>query len=265
MATIKKITSILTGTLIVASSILATNSARADTTTILNFDTQFDGTPITTGDGTKVNETQLFQGYGVELGTNNPNNRPLVLFNSNCGPDFGTQCTGGDPDLASGPSFGSEAQGNVLIIQERNNLTIPDDDADGGIFEFDFTDKSGVTFDKVGVLDLDEGVNPIFKFFQEKDGVETTTVFNVGDVGLGVTLLNPSNPGDNSLREYDFSALTLSNVKRLEVELDDVSGAIAYLQYQRSQEVPEPTTILSLIAVGGLGLLTKKKSMINKA
>ncbi len=259
MASIQTITSVLAGSLIVALSIFTTSSAKADTTTILNFDTQFDGTPVATGDGTKVNETQLFQGYGVELGTTNPNNNPLVLFNSNCGPDFGTICTGGDPDLASGPSFGSEAQGNVLIIQERKNLTIPDDDTDGGVFEFEFTDKSGVTFDKIGILDLDEGVAPIFKFFQEKDGVETSTVFNVGDVGLGVTLLNPSNPDDNSLREYDFSALTLSNVKRLEVELDDVSGAIAYLQYQRSQEVPEPTTILSFMAVGGLGFLAKKK------
>lgn len=263
MVTIGKITSILAGSLIVASSIFAANSVKAQTT-ILNFDTQFDGTPIPTGDGTKVNETQLFTGYGVELGTTNPNNRPLLLFNSNCGPDFpGTPCTGGDPDLASGPSFGSDPQGNVLIIQERNNLNIPDDDADGGTFEFDFTDEEGVTFDKIGILDLDENVDPIFTVFQEKDGVETSTVFNVGDVGLGVTLLNPSNPGDNSLREYDFSALTLENVKRLEVELDDVSGAIAYLQYKRSQEVPEPGTVLSLIAVGGLGLLAKKKSCLS--
>ena len=85
-----------------------------------------------------------WQDYGLTLSVESNRRRkdgsrdslPLRLFNSSC---LGSSCTGGDDDLATGDFFGSEDQGNVLIIQEdnsrrrnRNDLGAPDDDARGG-------------------------------------------------------------------------------------------------------------------------------------
>jgi hypothetical protein len=60
--------------------------------------------------------TTAYDGFGVTISSTGS----LSLFNSSCGPDFGTTCSGGDDDLGTGASFGTEPQGNVLVIQDPN-------------------------------------------------------------------------------------------------------------------------------------------------
>ena len=94
-----------------------------------------------------------------------------LTYNSNCisknNPNkavsldgFTNKCTGGDKDLATGKgkykkngkwyTYESEAQGQVLIVQENNNS--PDDLAGGAKITFDFTDELGVNFHDIGLL-----------------------------------------------------------------------------------------------------------------
>ncbi|MDY7015735.1 MAG: PEP-CTERM sorting domain-containing protein [Cyanobacteriota bacterium] len=248
MLNLQKIASLATGTAMLALGMLSATPARS-ATMVLDFETGNGLLPP--GQGQIINGAGLFTDFGVTIGTTNPNNNPLLLFNSNCGPDFpGVPCTGNDGDLASGPSFGTAPQGNVLIIQNDGSaITNPNDDPDGGTIEFSF--DSPVTFKSANILDLDEGVGPIsFKFFFEGDPVGQ--IINPTDIELlGDTT------GDNSLREFKFN--NLKNVKRVDVTLNDVSGAIGSLTYAL-QEVPEPASVMGLLAVGILGVLKRKQS-----
>ena len=242
--------------LLVLGSVSA-NSARA---AILNFETDDDGNALVAGDGTIISDQ--WADWGVNL-SNEEGNRPLILFNSSCGPDFlGVSCTGGDTDLASGPSFGTAPLGNVLIVQESANLNIPDDNASGGLITFTF-DKA-VSIDTVGILDFDElkdsrGEGYIRAFTDDTNFIELA-------MSSDGTLLNEGFPGDNSLREYDFG---LTGVTKLEVDFSG-SGAVAYLDFtsietnpnEDPEEVPEPASILGLLAIaafGATGVLKRQK------
>ncbi|MDA0269380.1 MAG: hypothetical protein O3A14_21090 [Cyanobacteria bacterium] len=91
---------------------------------------------------------------------------PLRLFDSDCVAQVTSgnplpKCTGGDNDLATGSAFGTDPQGNVLIIQEdnsnrrdRDNLGAPDDDVYGGIITFLF--DQAVSLNSFGFLDFDD-------------------------------------------------------------------------------------------------------------
>ncbi|MGF1461289.1 MAG: hypothetical protein ACFBSG_19955 [Leptolyngbyaceae cyanobacterium] len=243
---------ILTAATLGLGFVMAVAPANAQTT-ILDFDTGNGLQPPGSGQ-TIGGSTQPFTDFGVTIETDNPNNNPLLLFNSNCGPDFpSTSCTGGDPDLATGqPSFGTDPQGNVLIIQENDDLTDPDDDADGGTFQFSFIDP--VEFLNATILDLDENVAPIFEFSFESGSSQTVSASSVDLLG--------SESGDNSLRQYNFSGLT--GVTGLNLTLDDVSGAVASLTYERPEtpSIPEPMSALAIFTVGAVaaGAASKKKS-----
>jgi hypothetical protein len=167
---------------------------------------------------------------------------PLRLFDSNCVAQVTSgnplpKCTGGDTDFATGSAFGTDPQGNVLIIQEdnshrsRNNGTMgaPDDDARGGIITFLF--DQAVSLDSFGFLDFDDkdrGEGYIYAY-TGTDDTEAAVTFNLSDLSY---LVDMDFQGDNSLREFDgFGDATYS---RLEVQYPG-SGAITHLQY--TQEV----------------------------
>lgn len=220
------------------SFLLAGGSAMAAT---LDFDTQNGNTGIGAGNITG-NE---FTDFGVTISSA----KQLALFNSNCGADFDNSCktTGTDKDLATGPQFGTAPQGNVLILNGGTNAK-PNDDASGGTFRFDF--EQAVTFDAVSLLDLDE----------KKAEDKVTFTFSFADLtvqtftGLSGTLLNPSFPGDNSLRTFAFG---LEDVTRLDIGFKNVSGAVASLDYA---PVPLPAgLVLILTGMGALGLASRTR------
>ncbi|MEM7552993.1 MAG: PEP-CTERM sorting domain-containing protein, partial [Cyanobacteria bacterium P01_A01_bin.84] len=240
-----------------------------------------------TGTGQIINGAGLFEKDGLRLSTKEGTN-PLLLFNSDCKGKTGSRaCTGGDDDLATGASYGTQNQGNVLIIQENisknknqtNNIYNPDDKVKG-TFVFDFTDSEGVLFESISLLDLDESHRPKFtlkyvdgtrRLFQYKNNKWKTKSFgdssqndfkswrrltndHDGNSDFAVTLDNKEvngklYKGDNSLRTYNFNKFN-AQVAKMEMWLPG-SGAVTGLEYKRAKrKVPEPLGAI------GLGLAT---------
>ena len=179
--------------------------------------------------------------YGVNISVDSNRNlkgdkqasRPLRLFDSNCSTQGSNQCSGGDDDLATGDAFGTEEQGNVLIIQEdnskrqdRSNLGNPDDDARGGTITFHF--EQAIKDLKLGFLDFDDRDRGegFIRFYTGIDDTEAAMTFNLSSVEA---LVNPGFTGDNSLRI--FASLDMA-IQRLEVEYPG-SGAITHLEYSQ--------------------------------
>ncbi|NER38710.1 MAG: PEP-CTERM sorting domain-containing protein [Oscillatoria sp. SIO1A7] len=215
----------------------------------VNFDTDAAGNPLSAG--TKI--SNQWQDYGLTISNADPdpNSLDLMLFNSNCiasGPD--KNCSGDDGDLATGPSFGTAPQGNVLIISEDGDSSDPDDNAGGGTIIFSFTEA--VSLDKLAILDLDEPRQGYIRAFNA-DGLAQEYRMSEG------TLVNPAHPGNNSLREYDFSGLDPESITSLEVAFPG-SGAVSYLEFTGpSEEVPEPLTVLGLVTSGGFLAAARQK------
>lgn len=216
----------------------------------VNFDTDAAGNPLSAG----TNISNQWQDYGLTISNadTDPNALDLMLFNSNCGPDFGIACSGGDTDLATGPFFGTAPQGNVLIISEDGDSSNPDDNANGGTITFSFTDA--VSLNQLAILDFDDqdrGEGYIRAF--TVDGLAGEYKMSEGN------LLNPAYPGNNSIREYDFSGLAPESITSLEVVFPG-SGAVSYLAFTGpSEEVPEPLTVLGLVTSGGFLAAARQK------
>lgn len=271
----------------------------------INFD---EGLAGTAGDGTLITD-QYKQDYGVTF--DSVNNRTtdygLVLYDSNCvgksgwrgvsEDGFTNVCSGGDRDLATGRGkyyhnntwydYDTEAQGNLLILQENADYFDPDDDAKGGevLLEFNTVDDGntffaeGVTFDKFGFADLDEEIirNKKLSFtFEYVDSSRNPFVIDdtnyadyIEDVILSVDWNGNLLEGDNSLREYTFKNDdgTFDGVKEVKVEYNNVSGAIAYFEYLESQpeeevpiDIPEPGVAIALAAVALGGVKLRRKA-----
>lgn len=211
-----------------------------------------------------------WENWGLDIdATRNGEAQSLTLFDTDCS---GKSCSGGDSDLATGDKYGTESQGNVLIIQENNKMkdglfTNPDDHAKGGTVSFDFSNNPDsnvyedlVQLNTIALLDLDDkasGFPTLTAYYLNDDGQEAMKTLTLSDYekgNEGVTLVS-DNPGDNSMWEFDFGGL--NNVMRLDVSLPS-SGAVAYLEYEQyeqapTQEVPEPGVALGLLALGAFG------------
>ncbi|MEM1362450.1 MAG: VPLPA-CTERM sorting domain-containing protein [Pseudomonadota bacterium] len=194
----------------------------------------------------------------TDLGVTLSSNKQLALFNSNCGPDHGNTCNsvGTDSDLATGASFDSTPEGQILIINSGSNAN-PNDDRRGGIFSFDFTDP--VTFQNIRILDLDEHAfyNKLTLTFTYGDGSSEAFSGNA-DLAGRTTLLNPNFAGDNSVRDVSFG---LGNVTEVDVRFNNMSGAIASIQYDRATApVPLPSSVYMLAAgLGGLAYMRHRR------
>jgi hypothetical protein len=265
----------------------------------INFD---EGLTGTAGDGTLITN-QYKENYGVTF--NSKNNRStdygLVLYDANCVGKSGWRgvsedgftdvCSGGDRDLATGKGkyyqnsrwydYDTEAQGNVLILQENSDYFDPDDDAKGGEISLNFNTQvdnnnlffeNGVTFEKFGFVDLDEAIirNKKLSFtFEYADTTRNPFIIDdtnytsyIEETLLSVDWDGNALEGDNSLREYSFKNDDgkFDGVKDVKVEYNNVSGAVAYFEYVESQpveevpvDIPEPgmTMALAAFVLGG--------------
>lgn len=209
---------------LIVAAIAGTAWAQAAPVSI-DFDTNAAGEPLAAGVGFAGDE---YLALGVLISTRETAS-PLNLFDTQ-------KPTGGDPDLATGAAFGTPELGNVLILQDvgDNPISVPDDDEAGGVFRFDFLDPFGVTALSLGVLDLDEGVVPAFT-------AELADGSAAGVTPAGVTLVNPSFPGNNSLRIFDI--VFDGPARALEVRLPRVSGAITGLTYVPAVPAPAVFTL----------------------
>ncbi|NEO21901.1 MULTISPECIES: PEP-CTERM sorting domain-containing protein [unclassified Moorena] len=237
----KKLSTLTLTAALVTLVTVGANPALADTY-LLDFEKDDAGNLLQAG--TKTNIGEQWAKFGVHITSNKGSNHPLRLFNSNCGPDFGITCSGGDADLATGPSFGTKPQGNVLIINENTNEE-PDDWAGGGIISFAF-DKP-VSLDYVTLIDIDENLNNTNGYLEAflKDGTTEKQSLTLGT--------------DNSLSTYDFSYLPEYSVTKLDIKLPG-SGAVSGIKFRDfpdppkpSKKVPEPTSTLGLLMLGAMG------------
>ncbi len=237
------------------------NPAEAATYTI-DFETDASGQPIKVGTGNKSDGngdliSDQWLDWGVSISAQrNGKPEPLLLFNSNC---LGESCTGDpDDDLATGEPFGTDPQGNVLIIQQNNNkLWDPNDDRNGGTISFDFM-NGGVNLDSITLLDVDDdfgrnGVDSIMFTAYFTDGTtQEIDIFSLPTSGPNsiVTQLS-SVTGDNSLYEFN---LGLSDVMKFDVTYPG-SGAIASIKWddEVTQDIPEPVSVIGLLAAGAIG------------
>ncbi|MEM6636191.1 MAG: VPLPA-CTERM sorting domain-containing protein [Pseudomonadota bacterium] len=171
----------------------------------------------------------------------------LALFNSSCdggpGNDSFPDCTGDDDDLASGDPYGTDPQGNVLIIQENGGE--PDDSAQGGSWLFSFL--APVTVTAVELLDLDRNPRGLSFDFAYEGGASSDDV-----APLSEQLLS-NDTGNNSLTRFTFEEF---NVVSLKINLYD-SGAVASVDFT---PVPLPAGLPLLVAgLGALGLMRRRK------
>lgn len=183
---------------------------------------------------------------GVTLSTTAANG--LALFNSNCGADFpGTPCTGGDGDLATGPTFGTVPQGLVLINWDGDTPDVGDDAA-GGAITFNFATPSFVN--EIALIDIDE--NPLqlgLSFLLTAGGVLSFT---------GADATSTIGSGDNSMTF--FTGLTSAPVSSLTLSFNSISGAVAYVD---ATPVPVPAALPLLAAALGLtGWLGRRRRSV---
>jgi len=125
----------------------------------------------------------------------------------NPGPGIGE---GGEPD-----SLGANCEplGNVLIIQEDNeNLSIPDDNVDGGVISFEFNKPSKIY--KMGLLDIN------YKSYLAVSTKDYTGKVAKKDVPIPML-------GDNS---YQTLVININNIIKLDLNLCR-SGGVAFLSF----------------------------------
>jgi hypothetical protein len=223
------VSAIFAGFLLVFGSFLPGPAGSAQAMTI-DFETDDNGAPLSPG---AFNGATAYDGFGVTISSTGGS---LSLFNSSCGPDFGTTCSGGDADLGTGASFGTQPQGNVLVIQDPG-IAEPGDSGDGGTITFDFANPTTLT--QVALLDNDNGSGIFLELFQQ--GVVLPTV------------VTPALGFDNLLQIIAFGAEGVGIIK-LVVNFPG-SGAIASVT-----TVPIPAALpLLLSALAWLGWVARRK------
>ncbi|MEL6311091.1 MAG: hypothetical protein AAFQ17_01795 [Pseudomonadota bacterium] len=221
---------------------------------------------------------------------------PLTLFNANCDPaDVGVfdTCTGGDPDLGTGPYFGTQERGLTLIAQERtfNGQGVPnanqdriagsgtpewwanpDDDFPNGydiVANFRTTDpdpndpndvffENGVTIDEIVLIDQEDTEDVTF-FATNLDGVRyqlDESWFRVTNIEVGTPNVaggGTANGADNDVLTVAFDFGT-TNLQAFEVVFTG-SGALEVIAFTASGNPVVPLPPAGFLMLGGLGLL----------
>lgn len=169
----------------------------------------------------------------TDQGNTSGNPRDLMIFNSNC---IGGGCSGGDSDLSTSSTINA---GNILIISEDNDMSDPDDSANGGIIITKF--DTNITFIEAVTVDVGDSGSTGNQFKVFLDGIEQ-------DVEVLMT-----NQGDNNIQIVSFMGL----FDEIQFTLTG-SGALASYEFT---PIPVPAA-LPLFLTGLLGLLgMRKKAM----
>ncbi|MDH3701232.1 MAG: hypothetical protein OEU46_07950 [Alphaproteobacteria bacterium] len=211
----------------------------------IDFETDGNGAALAPGATIAGNE---WANLGITLSSTNG---ALRLFDSNCGPGFGTTCTGGDGDLGTGFDFAGHGdlnnappQGNVLIRQNLPHNGEPDDSGAAGTIRFDFDHH--VRLISIALLDNDNGPGITLNIFKNNEALPSTTI------------LRPSVDFNNFFETFLFAG-DATWVTRLDVVFPS-SGAIAALTVS---PVPLPAALpLLLSALAWLGWAARRRRRI---
>ena len=170
------------------------NYSSGDVPTTLSYGNGISGDPVS--------------GYVTITGAGNGPGHPPMIFDGTCG-GAPFNCTGGDDDLYQ------PAQGNILILSEDGDSNDPDDEAHGGIIEFDFSNLGDgtVTIGSLVVID------------SEQHRVVTITLYRDGNV---IAVSEVPGAGDGQLETRFPTAVP--DIDYMTIELED-SGAIDDIGY----------------------------------
>ena len=190
----------------------------------MDFDTQFDGTPIVPG---SYVEDSWYEELGITMtAKGGGNNRPRIFDTTNPGPDpdLGApnkNCPGGGPGVGVGGVPGAAGEncdplGNVLIIQELNaDMSVPDDQAGGGTITMNFAEPIAYVYE-LGLMDIETYEPPTTCFVQHMmNGVEETVTTPI--IGTG-------NNGKQTIE------VNLQNVTQISIDFG-TSGAITFVTF----------------------------------
>ena len=249
---------IVAGLALTAVASTATVASAASTT--IDFEDAVHGERI---------RTNRYESLGVKIKTENWR-KPFDI-----GVAFNTEARGtADPDLQTpfdGGNIQHETLGNILIIQEHNNLkngisTSPDDEGGrpAGAFIFNFIEPVvSFGFDVVDVEGPDEygnGGGFVATFYKEDRRLNS---FSFGDFITPGTLYYDAsivygNNSANRLPTILASDLGVEHFDRVEVSMGG-SGGIDNIRFDRPSVVPTPSAALGGLGMLGLGLLRRSR------
>ena len=247
-------------TLIAAGTMSSTAQAATYT---LDFDQGANGGEVLyNADGTLVTTQWSSMGLVNITGTNGRTNKS-ALFNT-YDSAYNTQQEDNlragwlrDDDLRSGSNWGTEAQGNLLIIQEQdggntnfynnNGYYREDDEAGGGTVNFEF--DNSVLFKSFSLMDVDDDGNSAainVRAIGENGGFDidvkaliqghynthgNSKGSSFTQEGVTITQMGTKR-GNNSLYQFDLDANYFANMRVEHIEFQyPGSGAIAGLEW----------------------------------
>ena len=223
----------------------------------------------TTAAGGNSNVADLFAPIGIDITFSEADG--VGLFNSLCDSPGQLQCSFGgglgDPDLATGPAFGTTPRDNLLINEENSGNGVPDDFGSGG--------DLAIIFDQGGAVN-----NVLIESITIVDDVEAEITVNFTDSTTqvididftsstnpvtGATLLNPNefNAGNNAVGVV--GGFTQTNVASIDVDFNTSGGLgeITFAQFTGSNvNVPfefSPGLGLMLSGFAFVGLKIKNR------
>lgn len=222
-------------------------AAQTQDQVILDWQTDSNGNPLLPGQVID-DEFHSATGISITLKAQSDGSNARAIFPSHQPPtdfDLGTPnetCPGGGPGVGEGGEVGEPGenctpQNNILIIPTIGDDDgdgfidgVPDDDADGGLAIFLFSEP--VTVDYLEIIDQEDGETADIRAYSAVSG----------DPGSLITEVSTMPLGDNSFQQIALAAL---GVRRLEVAYKG-SGGLASLAY--TPDEPTAVTLSTLDA-----------------
>jgi len=233
---------------------------------IIDFETAPDGTTLDPiqldgsgqqididGDGIKEtvstsngNVGDIYQQFGLTVTSSI---KTIGLFDSSCPGGCGDPKSDGfsqsDPDLETGSNFGTEPQGNLLIIEENAGDDFPDDQGSGGSMTLDFDETQFIVkIDKLTFVD-DISNGEINFYFDDGTSTMQTFAGNEDNDVFDLTLLNGTGTNENYRdKQVDKIDITFGS-----------SGGVGALAFTEYRQVPfEAETSFGVLIAAGYGL-----------
>ena len=220
-----------------------------------------DGGQLLEAGGVNLSENEPYRnvfgtGSGVRLTTDDPENNPLNLYNSDG--------SGGlDPDLERGENGftrGNAAKlffGNVLIINNDSNIGIPDDEGEGGLIILDFDiDLVEFSFDFIDMDNINDNLLNSKIIFTDTNSTDSPVERTFASF-QGVDGVNFGNRHANSIEGITAAGLSLKSFDRVTFDLAS-SGAIGTIGGLTFAAVPEPSAT-ALLMLGGVFLAGRRR------
>jgi hypothetical protein len=236
---------------------IGATSAQAATLTLDNFETVSPEDPMTLNLNGNRNQTAFKTNTSIGATTSILGGEREVKFERTFNATTATRSRTGSltiDSLAEGATTG-----------DLGTLTISNGSG--------FSSKSTLVYDGIGKAGLNANLSPFERFDLQVENIDLAAAFNLTISDLQnnrqtVSRTNLSAPGILSFQFAEFATINFSNVKSVVLEIvtpNDVDVELNSISVEATEKVvtPEPSTLLGMALVAGVGtLLAKKKSKI---